>query len=53
MSISINGRDIGFTSIPDLLKLRVTYKNEYESEQAAENIRVGLGSGRKIYTKFI
>lgn len=53
MSISINGRDIGFTSIPDLMKLRVAYKNEYEGEQATENIRVGLGSGRKILTRFV
>lgn len=53
MSISINGKDIGFTSLTDLMKLRVSYKNEYEGEQATENIRVSLGSGRKILTRFV
>lgn len=36
-----------------LIKLRAVYKREYESEVAAERIKAGLGSGRKILTRFV
>jgi hypothetical protein len=52
-SISVNGKDITWTKFEDLMRLRITYKHEYESEQATANIAAGLGSGRKIYTRFI
>ncbi len=37
----------------DLLELRSTYKTEYANEQATANIAAGLGTGRKVYTRFI
>lgn len=52
-SYSIGGRQLQLTPIPDLIKLRVLYKREYENEQTAERIKAGLGSGRKILTRFV
>ncbi len=50
---SIAGRSLSLTPIPDLIKLRQIYKREYEGELATENINAGLGSGRKILTRFV
>lgn len=50
---TIAGRSLQLTPIPDLIKLRVLYKREYENEMAAERIKAGLGSGRKILTRFV
>ena len=52
MAYTIAGRSLNRTSIPDLLKLRSTYKNEYAGEVATANIAAGLASGRKILTRF-
>jgi len=52
-SYTIAGRSLSLTPIPDLLKLRSLYKSEYESELAAERIKAGRGSGRKILTRFV
>ena len=53
MSYQIGGRSLSRTPLPDLLKLRATYKTEYEGELATANIAAGLSSGRKIYTQFV
>lgn len=53
MAYTIAGRSLNRTSIPDLLKLRSTYKNEYEGEVSTANIAAGLGSGNKILTRFV
>lgn len=52
-SYTIAGRSLSLTPIPDLLKLRSLYKSEYESELAAERIKAGRGSGRKILARFV
>jgi hypothetical protein len=53
MGYSIGGRTLSRTPLADLLKLRATYKTEYESELAAAGISAGLGSGRKVLTRFV
>lgn len=53
MGYTIAGRSLSRTPLADLLKLRSTYKTEYENEQAAASIAAGLGTGRKVYTRFI
>lgn len=53
MAYQIAGRSLSRTPLPDLIKLRALYKDEYEGEQAAAKIAAGLGSGRKIMTRFI
>jgi hypothetical protein len=53
MQYSIAGRSLSRTPIPDLMKLRATYKTEYDNELATANMEAGLGSKRKIYTRFI
>jgi len=35
-----------------LIQLRSRYKSEVESEEQAENIRKGLGTGRTVHTRF-
>lgn len=52
-SYQIAGRSLSRTPIPDLMKLRATYKSEYDNELATANIAAGLGTGRKIFTRFI
>lgn len=52
-SYTIAGRSLEYTSLPDLLKLRATYKTEYENELATAKTAAGLGTGRKVYTRFI
>jgi hypothetical protein len=49
----IAGRQLVQTPIPDLIKLRAVYRREYEGELATERIKAGLGSGRKILTRFV
>lgn len=44
----IAGRSLKRTPIADLLRLRQHYKSEVASEAAAEAIRRGTGSGRRI-----
>jgi hypothetical protein len=51
-SYSIAGRTLALTPIPDLMKLRAVYKDEYEGEVATANIRIGRASGRKIAVRF-
>ncbi len=53
MGYTIAGRSLSKTPIPDLMKLRAAYKAEYDSEVATANIKAGLGSGNKIYTRFV
>jgi hypothetical protein len=38
--------------VENLIKLRQLYKREYDSEVAAERIKIGLGSKMKILTRF-
>jgi hypothetical protein len=38
--------------VETLIKLRQVYKREYDSEVAAERIKIGLGSKMKILTRF-
>ena len=45
---SIAGRELWRTPIPTLLKLRQHYKAEVAAQEAAEAIRNGLQTGRKI-----
>lgn len=52
-SYSIAGRQLSRTPIADLLKLRDRYKAEYRRELDAEKINNGLGTGRKILTRFM
>lgn len=49
---SINGRSLRKIPIGELIKWRDTYRADYQREQAAENIRRGLGSARKIMVRF-
>jgi len=51
-SYSIAGRSLARTPIPDLLKLRSVYKNEYDGEVATARLRAGLASKRTIRTRF-
>lgn len=44
----IAGRRMKYIPIPDLLKLRQAYKTEVAAEDAAEAIRNGLGTARRI-----
>ncbi len=53
MGYQIAGRSLTRTPLPDLLKLRATYKTEYDNELATANIAAGLPTGRKIFTRFI
>ncbi len=53
MAYSKAGKSLQLTPIPDLLKLRQVYKREYEGELALERMKAGLGSGRKILTRFV
>lgn len=50
---TIGGRSLTRIPMADLLKLRSTYKTEYANELATANIEAGLGTGRKVYTRFI
>ena len=45
---TILGREMQYIPITDLLKLRQTYKAEVAAEDAAEAIRNGTGTGRRI-----
>lgn len=48
----IDGRRMKFRS-PDELRKQVNFwRGEVEREQAAERIRLGLGTRRKVYTRF-
>lgn len=49
---SIEGRSLKRTPIADLVKLRDRYRAEVDSEIAAERLAQGLGTGRKILTRF-
>jgi len=51
-SYSIAGRSITKIPVSELLVLRSKYKAEVQSQEAAENVSLGLGSGRKIKTRF-
>ena len=53
MAYSKSGRSLQLTPIPELLKLRQVYKREYEAELALEQMKTGMGSGRKIVTRFV
>jgi hypothetical protein len=44
----IAGRRMQYIPIPDLLKMRQLYKSEVSAEDAAEAIRNGTGTGRRI-----
>jgi hypothetical protein len=52
MSYAIAGRQLSRTPIPDLMKLRSLYKDEYDGEVATARIQAGLASKRKILTRF-
>jgi hypothetical protein len=51
-SYTIDGRSLQRTPIPDLLTLRSRYRAELKSEEAAEKIANGLGSGRLVKVRF-
>lgn len=53
MSYMIAGRQLSRTLIADLLVLRDRYRADYARELDAENIAKGLGTGKKILTRFI
>jgi len=44
----IAGRRMKYIPVADLLKLRQSYKTEVAAEEAAEAIRNGLGTSRRI-----
>lgn len=50
--VEIVGRKVKFISKDELLAFRSRYKAEYESEQAAEDIANGLGTGKRIAVRF-
>lgn len=50
---TIAGRSISKIPIPDLIQLRGVYKAEYLNELQTEQIKKGLGSGRKILARFL
>lgn len=52
MGYQIAGRSLSRTPIPDLIKLRSLYKDEYDGELATARIQMGLASKRKILTRF-
>lgn len=52
-SYTLEGRSLERYGIAELLKLRDRYKSIWDKEQAAERVANGLGSGRKIHTRFI
>jgi hypothetical protein len=45
---AIAGREMQYIPIPDLLRLRQTYKAEVSAEDAAAAIQNGTGTGRRI-----
>jgi len=49
---SIEGRSLKRTPLTELIKLRDKYRREVSNEEAAENLKKGLGSGRMILTRF-
>lgn len=49
----IHGRKLVRTTVPDLLKLRDHYKTEYQKELDSEKVRRGLGTGRRVVTRFV
>lgn len=51
-SYSISGRSASKLSIAELRVERDKYKQKVDSEEAAERIANGLGSGNKIFTRF-
>lgn len=51
-SYQIAGRSLSRTPIPDLIKLRALYKDEYEGEQIEAAIEAGLGSKRTMKVQF-
>lgn len=52
-AMTINGRTLARTPIPELLTLRDRYKSDYAAELQAERIAAGLQSGSKILTRFV
>lgn len=52
-SYTIAGRSITRIPLQELMRLRAQYKAEYDAEVATENIKMGLASKNKIYTRFI
>jgi len=52
MGYQIAGRSLTMTPIPDLIKLRSIYKDEYDGEVATARVAAGLSSKRKILTRF-
>jgi hypothetical protein len=52
MSYQIAGRQIAKIPVPDLLKMRDYFKREYASEQKAEALANGIGTGGKILVRF-
>lgn len=51
-SYTINGRSLSRTPLEDLLKMRDQYRTEYQREVDAEKIANGLGTGRRVLTRF-
>lgn len=51
-SYSIAGRTLSRTPIPDLIKLRQTYKAEHDAEVALQNVKMGRASGRRMMARF-
>jgi hypothetical protein len=49
----IAGRKVKHMTASELLEWRSLYRAEYKSEQDAENVDKGLGSGRRVSTRFI
>lgn len=53
-TIDVGGSRRSVKSLPvaDLLRLRSYYKNEVRSEEEAEALAQGLGTGRKVWVRF-
>jgi hypothetical protein len=51
-SYSISGRQLAKTPMSDLLEMRSRYRAWYEQELQAERVARGLGTKRKVLTRF-
>lgn len=52
LAYSINGRTLSLTPLAELYTLRSQYIQEYRREVNAERLANGLGSSRKVLTRF-
>lgn len=53
LEYSIAGRSIRSMTHAELITARAFYKNEYQRELSAEKVKQGLGTGRRVLTRFV